>query len=185
MKEFFGQMKIYCKNSHNNRNKSPDFGTKSSILEMSPSKIEKSQKLYTYKPGFKNKFFNKQSSYDYLKIDSKVNNILISACYDNPNRDLFLRMINEKRKQNPDKIIEVLFPFPPIPQMPLYPNMYPQYNPYNPYMNAFMTNPQQYSLQNSLMNMPMNKSNNRMSFENNLNMMDDQMNNIPNKNKDL
>jgi hypothetical protein len=185
MKEFFGQMKIYCKNSHNNRNKSPDFGTKSSILEMSPSKIEKSQKLYTYKPGFKNKFFNKQSSYDYLKIDSKVNNILISACYDNPNRDLFLRMINEKRKQNPDKIIEVLFPFPPIPQMPLYPNMYPQYNPYNPYMNAFMTNPQQYSLQNSLMNMPINKSNNRMSFENNINMMDDQMNNIPNKNKDL
>ena len=107
MKEFFGQMKIYCKNSKSNRNKSPDFGTKSSILEMSPSKIEKSQKLYTYKPGFKNKYFNKQSSYDYLKVDSKVNNILISACYDNPNRDLVLRMINEKRKQNLDKIIEV------------------------------------------------------------------------------
>lgn len=165
MKEFFGQMKIYCKNSKSNRNKSPDFGTKSSILEMSPSKIEKSQKLYTYKPGFKNKYFNKQSSYDYLKVDSKVNNILISACYDNPNRDLVLRMINEK-KQNPDKIIEVLFPFPPMPQMPLYPNMYPQYNLYNPYMSAFMTsNPQQYSLQNSLLN--------------------EQMNNISNKNKDL
>lgn len=167
MKEFFGQMKIYCKNSKNNRNKSPDFGTKNNMLEMSPNKIEKSQKLYTYKPGFKkNKYFDKQSSYDYLKIDSKVNNIFVSACYDNPNRDLFLKMINEKRKQNPDKIIEVLFPFPPMPQMPLYPNMYPQYNPYNPYMSAFMTsNPQQYFLQNSLMNMSMN--------------------NIPDKNKDL
>lgn len=53
-----------------------------------------------------------------------------------------------------------------MPQMPLYPNMYPQYNLYNPYMSAFMTsNPQQYSLQNSLLN--------------------EQMNNISNKNKDL
>ena len=186
MKEFFGQMKIYCKNSHNNRNKSPDFGTKSNILEMSPSKIEKSQKLYTYKPGFKNKYFHKQSSYDYLKIVSKVNNILISACYDNPNRDLFLQMINNKRKQNPDKIIEILFPFPPMPQMPLYQNIYPQYNPYNPYMSAFMTsNPQQYSLQNSLINIPMNKGNSRLSFENNINIMNEQVNDITNKNKDL
>ena len=167
MKEFFCQMKIYCKNCHNNRNKSPDFGTKRNILEMSPSKIEKTQKLYTYKPGFRNKYFYKQSSYDYIKIDSKVNNIYISACYDNPSRDLFLRMINEKRKQNPDKIIEVLFPFPPMPQMPFYPNMYPQFNPYNPYMNPFMaSNPQQYN-------------------SNNINVMNKESNNIPNKNKDL
>lgn len=165
MKEFFGQMKIYCKNSDKNRNKSPDFGTKSNILEMSPSKIEKSQKLYTYKPGFKNKYFNKQSSYEFLKIDSKVNNIFISASYENPNREIFLKMINEKRKQNPDKIIQVLFPFPPMPQMALYPNMYPIYNPYMS-MSAFMSNnSQQYSVQNSLMN--------------------EQVNNITNKNKDL
>ena len=169
IKEFFGQMKNYSKNieNENRRNKmgkSPDFGTRKNILDISPDKIDL-QKNLTYKRRTKNNYYNYNSSYNYIKIESKINNIFISACYDNPQRDLFLKMINEKRKQNPDKIVQVLFPqFPP---MGYYPNLYQQYNPY---MNTYiLQDSQQFSTQNSLMGIPINNTYTNQVNNNDLN----------------
>ena len=168
IKEFFGQMKNYSKNIENENRKSkigksPDFGTRMNILDMSPDKLDL-QKNLTYKRRTKN-YNNYNSSYNYTKIESKINNIFISACYDNPQRDLFLKMINEKRKQNPDKIVQVLFPqFPP---MGYYPNIYQQYNPYmNPYM---LQNSQQFTPQNPLIGIPMNNTYSNQENNNDLN----------------
>lgn len=164
IKEFFGQMKNYSKNIENENRKSkigksPDFGTRMNILDMSPDKLDL-QKNLTYKRRTKNSY-NYNSSYNYTKIESKINNIFISACYDNPQRDLFLKMINEKRKQNPDKIVQVLFPqFPP---MGYYPNIYQQYNPY---MDAYML---QNSQQNPLIGIPMNNTYTNQENNNDLN----------------
>lgn len=85
-----------------------------------------------------------------LELESKVSDFFISSCYDNPYREQYLKAINEKRKQNPDKVVELVFPqFPPGPLMQPYPNMY-QYNPYiNP--NMYMM-PPQYQMQNSMIN---------------------------------
>jgi hypothetical protein len=169
IKEFFGQMKNYSKNieTENRRNKmgkSPDFGTRKNILEISPDKLDL-QKNLTYKRRTKKNYYNYNSSYNYIKIESKVNNIFISACYDNPQREVFLKMINEKRKKNPDKIVQVLFPqFPP---MGYYPNVYQQYNPY---MNTYMLqNSQQFPPQNPLIGIPLNNEYTNQVNNNDLN----------------
>lgn len=169
IKEFFGQMKNYSKNieNENRRNKmgkSPDFDTRKNILDISPDKIDL-QKNLTYKRRTKNNYYNYNSSYNYTKIESKINNIFISACYDNPQRELFLKMINEKRRQNPDKIIQVLLPqFPP---MAFYPNVYQQYNPY---MNSYMMqNSQQFPPQNPIIGIPMNDNYTNQESNNDLN----------------
>ena len=162
---FFGNMKNYSKKAQNgvkgeNIGKSPDFNRRRNI-NISPDKPEfYEQKILTYKKGMKNYYSNIKRSYNYLKVNCKVNDIFIPASYDNPNREQLLKIINEKKQQNPDKIIEFLYPqIPPMGPIPFYSNIYQPYNQFNPYMNIYMTPPPiQYSLQNSLNNEMMNSN---------------------------
>jgi hypothetical protein len=87
-----------------------------------------------------------------IEFESKVANFSINSCYDNPMRDQYLKIINEKRKQNPGKIVEFIIPqFNPF--MPPYPSPYQ----YNPYINQNMyMYPQQYPIQGSMVNQQMN-----------------------------
>ena len=178
IKYFFGNMKNYSKNSQNNikienKGKSPDFCRRKNVLNISPDKADfLEKKVLTYKKGMKTYFTNKKSSYVYLKIAFKVNDIFIPACYDNPQREQLLKMINEKRKQNPDKIIEFIFPqMIPMGPMPLYSNLYQPYNQINPYMNLYMQSPPipypvQNSLNNDLMNNQLPSSNDNQNINN-------------------
>lgn len=177
IRDFFGNMKNYSNNLRRaNWDKSPDL-RRDNILDTSPDKEAfVDRKILTYKKGAKNYYsnendfkFNKNKEYKYLKISNKVNNIFISACYDNPQRDQFLRIINEKRKQNPDKVIEFLIPqFPPMFPMTPYQNMYSQYNQYNPYMNMYMM-PPQIPVQNPMMSIINNNNNPVQNTNNNSN----------------
>ena len=172
IREFFGYMKNYSKVMSNNIHrtnwgKSPDINNRrENILDTSPDKEQfYKHKILTHKKGFKNYYSNenelndmhlrgrKEYNIKYLKIEHKVNDIFISACYDNPQRDQYLKIINEKRRQNPDKIIEFIIPqFPMFPPLNPYQNMmnpYNQYGQYNPYMNMYMMPPPpQYFMQN-------------------------------------
>ena len=167
MKYFFGNMKNYNNNiKTKNPGKSPDITKRKNLLDSSPDKVEfYEKKIFTYKKGMKNKYpnTNTKTPYDYLEIESKVNNIFISSCYDNPQRDHILKMINEKRKQNPDKIVEVLFTQFPSP-MPFYSNLYQPYNQFNPYM-YMMPSPPNYQIQPPMMQ-PM-RNDNKMNFDKN------------------
>jgi hypothetical protein len=166
IRDFFGNMKNYTNNIRRaDWEKSPDLKRRENILDTSPDKEDDNRKILTYKKGIKNYYsnesdyknnkLNKYKEYKYLQIDNKVNDIFISACYDNPQRDQYLKLINEKRKQNPDKVIEFLIPqFPPMFPMTPYQNMYSQYNPY---MNMYMMPPPQ--IPNPMMNI-MNNNNN-------------------------
>ena len=64
-----------------------------------------------------------------IRLESKVVNLTINACYDNPYRDQYLKFINEKRKKNPGKIVELIIPQYNNMYMPPFPFQY-QYNPY-------------------------------------------------------
>ena len=159
IKYFFGNMKNYSKNNikRDDVGKSPDFGRRKNALHISPDKSDfLEQKVLTYKKGMKIYHSKSKinSSYTYLKICFKVNDIFIPACYDNPQREQLLKMINEKKKQNPDKIIEFIFPqILPMGQIPFYSNLYQPYNQMNPYMNMYIPSPPiQYPVQNSLNN---------------------------------
>ena len=68
-----------------------------------------------------------------LEFDSKVVNLTISSCYDNPYREQYLKFINEKRKKNPGKIVELIIPQFNNMYMPPYPLPY-QY----PFLNQNM-----------------------------------------------
>ena len=181
MRDFFGNMKNYTNNIRRaNWEKSPDFNNRRDIiLDSSPDKNELyDRKVLTYKKGFKNYYSNennlipnKKNGYKYLKIENKINDIFISACYDNPQRDQYLKIINEKKKQNPDKIIEFLIPqfpsmFPPVQP---FQNMYTSYNQYNPYMNMYMMPPSpQFSIQNPnpiINNIPIQNINNNINYK--------------------
>ncbi len=187
MRDFFGNMKNYTNNNIRKENweKSPDFNRRDIILDSSPDKIDYyNRKILTYKKRFKNYYsnennynINKKKEYKYLKIENKINDIFISACYDTPQRDQYLKIINEKRKQNPDKIIEFLIPqFPSMfPSIQPYQNMYTSYNQYNPYMNMYMMPPPpQFSMQNPnqiLNNIPIQNNNNNIgNVQNNNNI---------------
>ena len=69
-----------------------------------------------------------------IEFESKVVNLTINSCYDNPFRDQYLKFINEKRKKNPGKIIELIVPQFNNMFMPPYPFPYQ----YPPYMNQNM-----------------------------------------------
>ena len=109
-----------------------------------------------------------------IEFESKVVNITINSCYDNPYRDQYLKFINEKRKKNPGKIVELIIPqfnnmfMPPYP----FPYQYPYLN-----QNMMMYSPPQYQTsiplsntnkniqqipqyQNYMMNPPLIKDNN-------------------------
>ena len=186
IQEFFGNMKKYSNNIRRaNWEKSPDFNRKENILDTSPEKTELyNQKVLTYKKGLKNYYTNdkdlnkyKNKIYRYLKIDNKVNDIFITACYDNPQRDQYLKIINEKRKENPDKIIEFLIPaFPPMfPSIQPFQNMYSPFNQYNPnpFMNMYMMPQQpQFPMQtiNPIVNnLPIQNSNTNTNINENVN----------------
>ena len=161
IKYFFGNMKNYNNNIRtNNPGKSPDFAKRKNILDSSPDKIEYyEKKIYTYKKGAKNNFSKTKNPYNYLEVTSKVNDIYISSCYDNPQREQIIKMINEKKKQNPNKIVEVLFTQFPNP-LPFYPEMYQPYNQFNPYMNMYMMpSPQNYQIQPPMVHSPINNQN--------------------------
>ena len=176
IRKFFGNMKNYSNNLHRaNWEKSPDFNRREKILDNSPDKEDfYERKVLTYKKGFKNNYYSNEhdiysknkKEYKGLKIEKKVNDFYISSCYDNPQRDQFLKIINEKRKENPDRIIEFLIPqFPPMfPPMQQFQNVYQPYNQYNPYMNMYMMSPPpQYPIQNPnqlLNNIPIPSINN-------------------------
>ena len=173
IKYFFGNMKNYNTNNNfikNNQGKSPDITKRKNILDTSPDKVEYyEKKIYTYKKKAKNNFSKNKTPYNYLQVDSKVNDICISSCYDNPQRDHILKMINEKRRQNPDKIVEVLFTQFPTP-LPFYSDMYQPFNQYNPYMNMYMMpQPQNYQIQSQFVQSPINNSQ-RQNYNNNLNI---------------
>ena len=161
IKYFFGNMRNYNNNIRaNNPGKSPDITKRNNILDSSPDKIEYyEKKIYTYKKGARNNFSKTKNPYNHLEMTSKVNDIYISSCYDNPQRDQIIKMINEKKKQNPNKIVEVLFTQFPNP-LPFYPEMYQTYNQFNPYMNMYMMPPpQNYQIQPPIVNSPTNNQN--------------------------
>ncbi len=180
---FFMNMKNYSKISPKNRRenlgKSPDFEKRNNLFDISQDNDLNKQKILTYKKGMKSFYLNKKTSYNYLKINYEVNSIFIPACYDNPQREQFLQLINEKRKNNPDKVIEILFPqIPPsIYQFPFYSNLYPSYNQFNPYMNNMYGMPTSfpYSLQNSLNNIQ--NTNDYTNMMENSNNIHDSLNN--------
>ena len=88
-----------------------------------------------------------------IEFESKVANVSINSCYDNPMRDQYLKLINEKRKQNPGKIVEFIIPQFNNPFMQPYPSPYQ----YNPYINQNMyMYPQQYPIQGNMVNQQMN-----------------------------
>ena len=185
IKYFFGNMKNYKNNIRtNNPGKSPDITKRNNILDSSPDKVEfYEKKIYTYKKATKNTISKNKTPYNYLEVESKVNDINISSCYDNPQRDHILKMINEKKKQNPDKIVEVLFTQFPSP-LPFYPDMYQPYNQYNPYMNMYMMpTPQNYQMQTPMIHSPINNNNNNQKQNYNINNQNIQgINNINNCN---
>ena len=152
IKYFFGNIKNYNNNIRtNNPGKSPDITKRKNILDSSPDKIEYyEKKIYTYKRGNKFNSSNKKTPNNLFQIESKVNDVYISSCYDNPQRDHIIKMVNEKRKQNPDKIVEVLFTQFPSP-VPFYSNMYQPYGQYNPYM-YMMPSPNNYPMQPPMIN---------------------------------
>ena len=180
IKQFFGNMKNYNNIRTNNPGKSPDITKRSNILNSSPDKVEYyEKKIYTYKPGAKKIMTKKKTPYNSLEINSKVNDICISSCYDNPQRDQILKMINQKKKQNPDKIVEVLFTQFPTP-LPFYPDMYQPYNQYNPYMNmCVMPTPQNYPIQTPMIQTPFN-NNQMQNYDNNINQNTKGTNNLNN-----
>ena len=186
IKYFFGNMKNYNNNNirTNNPGKSPDFAKRKNILDSSPDKIEYyEKKIYTYKKGAKNNFSKTKNPYNYLEVTSKVNDIYISSCYDNPQRDQIIKMINEKKKQNPNKIVEVLFTQFPNP-LPFYPEMYQPYNQFNPYMNMYMMpSPQNYQIQPPMVHSPINNQNIQgINNSNNQNIILNTPNTVDNKN---
>ena len=156
IKYFFGNIKNYNNNIRtNNPGKSPDITKRKNILDSSPDKIEYyEKKIYTYKRGNKFNSSNKKTPNNLFQIESKVNDVYISSCYDNPQRDHIIKMVNEKRKQNPDKIVEVLFTQFPSP-VPFYSNMYQPYGQYNPYM-YMMPSPNNYPMQPPMINPSLN-----------------------------
>ena len=109
------------------------------------------------------------------EFDSKVVNITINSCYDNPYRDQYLKFINEKRKKNPGKIVELIIPqfnnmfMPPYPfpyqypylnqNMMMYPSP-PQYQTSIPISNQNKNMQQIPPFQNYMMNPPLMKENN-------------------------
>lgn len=184
---FFMNMKNYSKRSPNNLKrenlgKSPDFEKRNNLFDMSQDNDINKQKILTYKKGMKNFYINKKTSYYNLKITYEVNSIFIPASYDNPQREQFLKLINEKKKNNPDKVIEFLFPqIPPtIYQLPFYSNLFPSYSQFNPYMNNMYGMPTSfpYPLQNSLNNIQnIQNSNNGNNMLENSNNVHDSLNN--------
>ena len=88
-----------------------------------------------------------------IEFESKVANVSINSCYDNPYRDQYLKIINEKKKQNPGKVVEFIIPQFNTSFLQPYPSLY-QYNPYLN-QNMYMYHPQ-YQMQGGISNQQIN-----------------------------
>ena len=155
LKIFFGNMNHYSKKRENNikRATSKDSETSddkpSTIKRVKKNNIPTSSNIIQKKSraininNNSNININKnlKRTYDLenrnkdveLELESKVVDITINSCYDNPYRDQYLKYINEKRKKNPGKIVELIIPQFNNMFMPPYPFPYPY-----PYMNQNM-----------------------------------------------
>ena len=186
LKSFFYNMKNYskkCDNKINNNNNNKNENKNSQVQ----NNYYINQKIYARKINTKNYISNnleeKPKEYE---LDSKVSDFFISACYDNPQREQYLKVINEKKKQNPDKIVELI-----IPQFPSNPFMQPYPNLYTPYMNPYMMQPTQFQMQNPMINVDMNmqmfqarmqNNNKNLQDVNNNNSIENEINGTPNPN---
>ena len=90
-----------------------------------------------------------------IQLESKVVDLTINSCYDNPYRDQYLKYINEKRKKNPGKIVELIIPQYNNMFMPPFPFQYQ----YNPYLNQNMFMYQSQIPMNNQQLMSQNKQN--------------------------
>ena len=173
MKEFFGNMKHYSKKQDNNVNNIKRANSKDSETsddrspETTKRKIRNNIPISSNIVHKKNRIMNNnginrnlRNVYEIEKTDveleSKVINISINSCYDNPYRDQYLKLINEKRKQNPGKEVEFIIPQFGNPYMQQFPSPYP----YNPYFNQNMyMYPPQFQVQPGMQNPKMNSKN--------------------------
>ena len=225
LKIFFGNMNHYSKKVENNikRATSKDSETsddrpdtikriKRNNMNNIPTNsniIQKKSRAVNINSNNKNININKnlRRVYDIdqrereIEFESKVVNLTINSCYDNPYRDQYLKFINEKRKKNPGKIVELIIPqfnnmfMPPYPfpyqypylnqNMMMYPS--PQYQASIPISNHNINlnsqnkqnNMQQIpQYQNYIMNPPLMKENNIQ-----LNKIQMMQMNIPNINQ--
>ena len=173
MKEFFGNMKHYSKKQDNNINNIKRANSKDSETSDNRSPETTKRKIRNNIPisnnivHKKNRVMNNnginrnlRNVYEIEKKDvefeSKVISISINSCYDNPYRDQYLKLINEKRKQNPGKEVEFIIPQFGNPYMQQFPSPYP----YNPYFNQNMyMYPPQFQVQPGIQNPKMNSKN--------------------------
>ena len=150
---FVGKMKHYSKKLDNNikRADSKDSETSGDIspetikrrkrnnIPTSSSNIIQKKKIIANSNGInrdlRNEYEIEQINRNFsFEFESKVANVSINKCYDNPYRDQYLKIINEKKKQNPGKIVEFIIPQFTTPFLQSY--MPP--NQYNPYLNQNM-----------------------------------------------
>ena len=189
MKEFFGNMKHYSKKQDNNVNNIKRANSKDSETSDDRSP-EATKRIIRNNLPIKNNMIHKKNRvmnnnginrnlrniYEIEKtnveFESKVINISINSCYDNPYRDQYLKLINEKRKQNPGKEVEFIIPQFGNPYMQQFPSPYP----YNPYFNQNMyMYPPQFQVQQDRQNLKMNSKNSpeinqKMSYQMNQQM---------------
>ena len=167
-RDFLGHMKHYSKKVENNikRANSKDSETsddrspesikrrKKNSIPTSSNIIQKKRILNHNNNGINR---NLRKTYEIeqndIEFESKVANISINSCYNNPYRDQYLKVINEKRKKNPGKIVEFIIPQFNSPFMQPYPSPFQ----YNPYVNQNMyMYPPQYQMQGSMGNQQLN-----------------------------
>ena len=167
-RDFVGHMKHYSKKTENNikRTSSKDSETsddrspetikrkKRNNIPTSSTIIQKKKIIINNNSGINR---NLRKAYEVaqneIEFESKVANVSINSCYDNPMREQYLKIINEKRKQNPGKIVEFIIPQFNNPYVQPYLSPYQ----YNPYINQNMyMYPQQYPMERSMVNQPMN-----------------------------
>jgi hypothetical protein len=170
-RKFFGYMKHYSKKQENNikRANSKDSETsndrspeatkrkKRSNIPISSNIIHKKNRVMNgngINRNLRNSYGIENTD---VELESKVINISINSCYDNPYRDQYLKLINEKKKQNPGKEVEFIIPQFSNPFMQQFPSPYP----YNPYFNQNMyMYPPQFPIQPGMPDSKMNSKNN-------------------------
>ena len=144
-KEFFGKIKNHTKKVENNLKRATSKDSDTSDDKSPENETHKKRKKYIIlnkkNEEMKNIGVNRNFRNTYkiekqdIEFQSKVINISINSCYDNPYRDQYLKLINEKRKQNPGKQVEFIIPqFNNNPYMQSFPSIYS----YNPYINQNM-----------------------------------------------
>ena len=191
-KIFFGNMNHYSKKVENNikRANSKDSETSEdkpeTIKRRKRNNIPTSSNIIQKKnrPINNNGNINRNLRHTYeidqrdneMEFDSKVVNFSISSCYDNPYRDQYLKFINEKKKQNPGKIVELIIPqfnnmymppyMPPFQYPYMNQNMY-MYPPPIQYQSQVPTPTQTLNTQNvnSQNNSPMNQQINQQQYQ--------------------